>query len=157
MVAATCSSHGPHSEAWLGQSSEIKRAGCTTAIWKSQEGGAQVRSGKWEGKMVRLFPTIRPWQSASQVCEVRVKKPTKQTKKQNESGGGSHESYLFLNNMLFSLYTSMHYIVFYCCYSTELESHYTQNSVVTTSSLKDLIRAFPPYNSIFIYIILMIL
>lgn len=80
LAAVTCSSHGLHLEAWLGQSSEIKRIGCTTAIWKSQEGGVGSGNGKWEGKMVMTFSNIRPQQSASQVCKGCVKKRQKEWK-----------------------------------------------------------------------------
>lgn len=98
LAAVTCSSQGLHLEARRGQSSEIKRVGCTTAIWKSQEGGVGSGNGKWEGKMVMTFSNIRPQQSLSQVCKGCVNKRQKEGGRV-EHGWGSHESYLFLSNI----------------------------------------------------------
>lgn len=98
LAAVTCSSHGLHLEAWLGQLSEIKRVGCTTVIWKSQEGGVRSGNGKWEGKMVMTFSNIRPQQSLSQVCKCCVNKIQKE-RGRVEHGWGSPESYLFLSNI----------------------------------------------------------
>lgn len=97
LAAVTCSSHGLHLEAWLGQSSEIKRIGCTTAIWKSQEGGVGSGNGKWEGKWSWLFPTS----DHSSQHHKYVKDVLRKDKKSGrvEHGWGSHESYLFLSNI----------------------------------------------------------